>query len=204
MDYEPIDISAWCGAGADILPGENPLLGQQAMRGLPFTVGAPAGDPDGSCYVSLAAGDAPVTLPVRKTAHNLIVAHRQMETEQHANGPVGVHVADYVITFYDSQTVTVPIRERYEISVVSDRQGISRFGIGYPYLAVTDREDTLMPPAKAPSNSPEGARPSPSRPCRRGTGSSRGAIPLPAASSSPSGSSPVARASSSPPSRSDT
>ena len=145
MDYEPIDISAWCGAGPDTLLDEDPLLGEQAMRGLPFTVGAPGGDSDGNCYVSLGEGDAPVTVPVGKTAHNVVFAHRQMETEQHMNGPVGVHVADYVIRYEDSETVTVPIRERYEISVVSDRQGISRFGIGFPYLAVTDREDTLMP-----------------------------------------------------------
>ena len=145
MDYEPIDISALCSAGPDTLPGENPKLGEQTMRGLPFTVGAPGGNADGNCYVSLGEGDAPITVPVAKLAHNVIFAHRQMETEQHANGPIGVHVADYVIWFQDSETVTVPIRERYEISVVSDRQGISRFGIGYPYIAVTDREDTLMP-----------------------------------------------------------
>ena len=145
MDYEPIDISAWCGAGAELLPGEDPMLGEQTMRGLPFTVGAPGGDPSGKCYVSLAEGDESVAVPVGKAAHTVVFAHRQMETEQHSNGPVGVHVADYVIRFEDSETVTVPIRERYEISVVSDRQGISRFGIGFPYLAVTDREDTLMP-----------------------------------------------------------
>ena len=145
MDYEPIDTSPWCGAGAELLPGENPLLGEQTMRGLPFTVGAPGGDPSGKCYVSLAEGDASVAVPVSKTAHTVVFAHRQMETEQHSNGPVGVHVADYVIRFVDSETVTMPIRERYEISVVSDRQGISRFGIGFPYLAVTDQEDTLMP-----------------------------------------------------------
>ena len=115
------------------------------MRGLPFTVGALGGDPSGKCYVSLAEGDASVTVPVGKAVRTVVFAHRQMETEQDSNGPVGVHVADYVIRFVDSETVTMLIRERYEISVVSDRQGISRFGIGFPYLAVTDQEDTLMP-----------------------------------------------------------
>ena len=133
MDYEPIDTSPWCGAGAECLPGEDPMLGEQTMRGLPFTVGAPGGDPDGNCYISLAGGDASVRVPVGKTAQSVVFAHRQMETEQDSNGPVGVHVADYVIRFVDSETVTMPIRERYEISVVSDRQGISRFGIGFPY-----------------------------------------------------------------------
>ena len=127
-------------------PAKTRLLGEQTMRGLPFTVGAPGGDPDGNCYISLAEGRC-VGKRCRsgKPRRAVVFAHRQMETEQDSNGPVGVHVADYVVRFVDSETVTMPIRERYEISVVSDRQGISRFGIGFPYLAVTDQEDTLMP-----------------------------------------------------------
>ena len=145
MDYEYIDMSAWCNAGIECLPGENPLLGEQTMRGLPVIVGARDGDASENCYISLAAGESSVTVPIGKTAHNVIFAHRQLETEQPANGPIGVHVADYEFRFADSDTVTVPIRERYEISAVGDRQGISRYGVGYPFLAVTDREDTLMP-----------------------------------------------------------
>ena len=145
MDYELIDISAFCNAGAECLPGEDPALGEQAMRGLPFTVGSPGGDPSTNCYVSLAEGETSITVPVGKAARTVIFAHRQLETEQDANGPIGVHVADYVIRFEDSETITVPVRERYEISAVGDRQGISRYGVGYPYLAVTDQGDALMP-----------------------------------------------------------
>ena len=145
MDYEIIDISALCSAGTECLPGEDPLLGEQTMRGLPFSVGSPDGNSSAKCYISLAEGDSSITLPIGKTAHNVIFAHRQLETEQAANGPIGVHVADYVIRFEDSESVTVPIRERYEISAVGDRQGISRYGVGYPYIAVTDQGDQLIP-----------------------------------------------------------
>ncbi len=145
MDYEFIDISDSCNAGTECLPGEDPALGEQAMRGLPFTVGAPDGDPSGNCYVALTSGEGSVTLPVGKKAHNVIFAHRQMETEQDAMGPIGVHVADYVIRFENSETIAVPIRERYEISCVGERQGISRYGVGHPYLAVTDQGDVLTP-----------------------------------------------------------
>ena len=144
MDYEIIDISNSCNAGIEYLLGEDPVLGEQTMRGLPFTVGAPDGSPSADCYVSLADGDASVTIPVGKSAHNVVFAHRQLETEQATNGPIGVHVADYVIRFEDAEAVTVPIRERYEISAVGDRQGISRYGVGYPYLAVTDQSDALI------------------------------------------------------------
>ena len=133
MDYEPIDISAWCGAGADILPGEDPLLGEQAMRGLPFTVGAPGGDPDGKCYVSLAAGDAPVTLPVRKNRpqpHRRPPPDGDRAARQRPRRSPCRRLLDPAST--TPRPSPSPSRERYEISVVSDRQGISRFGIGQP------------------------------------------------------------------------
>ena len=104
-------------------------------------------------------------------------AHRQLETEQATNGPIGVHVADYVIRFEDANTVTVPIRERYEISAVGDRQGISRYGVGYPYLAVTDQGDTLAFPAtKGVSTRREDVRLKSCRHNPSGTGCGRGAI----------------------------
>ena len=145
MDYEIIDISPLCDAGVECLPGEDPALGEQTMRGLPFTVGSPSGDTSINCYISLAEGDSSVIVPIGKTAHNLVFAHRQLETDQATNGPIGVHVADYIIRFEDSESVTVPIRERYEISAVGDRHGISRYGVGYPYLTVTDQSDALIP-----------------------------------------------------------
>ena len=145
MDYQLIDISDSCNAGTECLSGENPALGEQLMRGLPFTVGTPDGDPTVPCYVSLAGNDSSVTIPIGKAAHNIVFAHRQLETEQPSNGPIGVHVADYIVRFENADAITVPIRERYEISAVGDRQGISRYGVGYPYLAVTDQGDALMP-----------------------------------------------------------
>lgn len=144
MDYEAIDISAWCNTRADYLSDEDPTLGRQAFRGLPFVVGAADAAQEGNCYISLAEGEAPVTVPIHKTARHIIFAHRQMETNQTVNGPVGITVAHYAVRMEGHSPITVPIRERYEISVVGDRRGISRFGVGFPYLAVPDRGDTLM------------------------------------------------------------
>ena len=75
MDYELIDISDWCNAGVECLSGESLMLGEQTMRGLPFTVGALNGQTADDCYVSLADGDASVTLPFGKTAHNVVSLH---------------------------------------------------------------------------------------------------------------------------------
>ncbi len=145
MDYEVIDISDWCNSGVECLPDENPVLGEQTMRGIPFNVGGPDAEITESCFISLSDGDAPVAVSVGKSARNVIFAHRQIETDQPANGPLGVHVADYVIRFKDVDSITIPIRERYEISAVGGRQGISNFGVGHPFLAVPDQSDTLMP-----------------------------------------------------------
>lgn len=145
MDYEAINISAWCNTGADYLSEEDPAIGRQTFRGLPFVVGTAGGAQEENCYISLAEGDAPVTVPIRKTARHIIFAHRQMDTNQTANGPVGITVAHYAVRTEGHSPITVPIRERYEISVVGDRRGISRFGVGFPYLAVPDYGDTLMP-----------------------------------------------------------
>jgi hypothetical protein len=144
MDYEALDISAWCNADTGILSDENPLLGEQTFRGLPFIVGS-ADANSSQAYISLRENNESVTVPVGKTARRVIFAHRQLETEQPNNGPVGVTVAEYIVHLNGGETVTIPVRERYEISPVGDRGGISRFGIGYPYLAVPDQEDTLMP-----------------------------------------------------------
>ena len=39
-DYEPIDLSELCNAGADSLPPDDPpAIGAQTFRGLPFQVG---------------------------------------------------------------------------------------------------------------------------------------------------------------------
>ena len=68
MDYEYIDISASCNAGMECLPGENPVLGEQKMRGLPFTVGSPSDNPRDNCYISLSESDSSITVPISKKA----------------------------------------------------------------------------------------------------------------------------------------
>lgn len=149
-DYEPIDISALCNNGAELLPGENLSLGRQTMRGLPFIVGSPDDHPNADCLISLTDGDAPIDISIGKIAHNVIFAHRQLATRQDKHGPIGETVADYVVKFSDGESVTIPIRERYEISPVGGRQGIEVRGISWPILAVTDIADELIPRYEGP------------------------------------------------------
>jgi len=143
-DYEPINITNWCTAGEEVLRDENPTLGLQTMRGLPFQVGSVDGSPNQRCYVSLHKGHGPVTIPIDKTAHQVVFAHRLLETQQPVGGHPGEQVAEYVFKLADGDVIRVPIRERYEINAVGDRRGVERFAVGFPYLAVPDRSDELL------------------------------------------------------------
>ena len=166
-DYEPIDISAHCNAGVEVLPpvsapgpatppaeplgptddsldGQGPRIGGlRTFRGLPFLVGGADPASDSGCLVSLKGGVGPVTVPIGRTATRCIVAHRMLESELPDGGPLGIPVADYVFDV-DGDKVVVPIRERFEIAAGQDFGPIP--GVpGEPFLAVTDLEATLAP-----------------------------------------------------------
>ena len=164
-DYEPIDISAWCNAGLEVMPEDRPPgpatpdaaplnpgrppepdspLGPQVFRGLPFQIGAvPAADP-GRCFVALEGSDSPVTVEIGEAAHRVIFAHRMLQTDIPDGGPVGVAVADYVFRFAGGDEIAVPIRERFEIAAGQAFGPIPAVP-GEPYRAVPDRGHGLAP-----------------------------------------------------------
>ncbi len=138
-DYDPLDLSEHRNGGLDALErGATAEIGPRHFRGLPFDIGS---DPS-SCFVSLEGENESVTIPVGRSAHRVIFAHRLVTTEMVDGGPVGVHVADYVFTLANGEKHAVPIRERFEISAVpmDSFQG----GAGLPFLAVTDGKHELF------------------------------------------------------------
>ena len=148
-DYEPIDISRLCNAGPKVLGYEAEIaVGLQTFRGLPFLVGAESGDLASDCFVHIAGAGSKVTIPVGRTARRVIVAHRQLESDVVAGGPLGAHVADYVFRLGDGE-VRVPIRERFEIASLPDPWGIPGTP-GAPFLAVSDEEAKLYPRYEGP------------------------------------------------------
>jgi hypothetical protein len=81
--YQPVDLSAACNAGVDVLgdePGDVPL-GRVDLRGLPFLIGSEpaAGE---RCFL-LPGG--PASVAVGRLARRVIVAHRLLEP----GGPAG-------------------------------------------------------------------------------------------------------------------
>jgi hypothetical protein len=141
--YEPLDLSAVCNAGLDVL-GQNRRapIGQQSFHGLPFVIG----NADGSaskCFVGAGDGLGESTqIPIGKAARNVIVAHRLLSSEIMNNGQLGNHVADYQFTS-GGETVTVPIRERFEIVAVP-------YPGGSPFTSFPDQKDGLQPRYEGP------------------------------------------------------
>jgi hypothetical protein len=137
-DYDPIDLSPHYNAGVSLLPehvpASQPQLGLVTMRGLPFSVGA---DP-ARCYVALAETEA-VRVEVGASVRHLIIAHRQLRSPPTEISALGGHVADYRFHLRGGPTISVPIRQRFEIEMLPAEWG------KLPYLAVPDRYDELYP-----------------------------------------------------------
>lgn len=75
-DYQPIDLSALCNGGLELLTGyRRPPVGDEVFHGLPFQIGNP-GNAAAPCFVVLAPGQD-VLVPVGSIADHIIVAHRR-------------------------------------------------------------------------------------------------------------------------------
>jgi hypothetical protein len=132
--YRTLDLAAWCNAGPELLgDAPHPRWRAESFQGLPFRI---ANGP--RAFVGLGEGlrREAVTLRVGAAAQWLIVAHRLLDGD--ASAPdVGRLVATYVLTLADGQQHRVPIRERFEIT------GLSDFG-HLAFLALPDEANRLQ------------------------------------------------------------
>jgi len=135
--YQPVDLSAVCNAGLDVLgdePGAVPL-GRVDLRGLPFLIGP---EPSAGERCFLLPG-VPTSVAIGRSAPRVIVAHRLLEPGGPAGHAVGQPVAEYVFHLAGGEAVAAPIRERFEIQVVPPGWG------RLPFLAVADSHDYKLP-----------------------------------------------------------
>ena len=144
-DYEPLDISTWCNSPLRILESEvEPLAGLQTFRGLPFLIGTADQNSSSQELIELNGADSPITIPIDKSAQNVIIAHTQLETTVQTDGRWGRHVADYRLNMSSGSKHTQPIRERFEIGVIPGT-GTIPGGISSQFRAVTDEQHELQP-----------------------------------------------------------
>ena len=139
LDYEPIDLSSWYNAGPEALGGDAKVrLGHQSLRGLPFLVGRDGDDAQGNCLLAMDGDSQGITIQISRPARRVIFAHRLLESNLMRGGMVGKLVAEYIFSVSGADEVRVPIRDRFEIGVVSDDWM-------EPFLSVSDQNDLLFP-----------------------------------------------------------
>ena len=126
--YEPVGLAGDT-AAEDVVGEIRP--GLRTWRALPFDVA--------ERIVVLTSDDEPVSVPVGRRATNVVFAHKLLDTDLLAGGPMGVVVADYVFHLAGAEPVVVPIRERFEIGSLPLWWG------GLPFLAVPDRDNAMFP-----------------------------------------------------------
>ena len=139
-DYQPLDLSRWCNAGISVLETDKDVgVGRQVFRGLPFAVGREGGGPSDDCLIVLTGSDGSVTVPVDERAHNVIFAHRLLES----HGPVGGQVAEYVFHLSGGVDERVAIRDLFETGYLAIVDGRPR-AISSPARAVGDVKAELI------------------------------------------------------------
>ncbi len=152
-DYQPIDLSSLCNAGMEYLgASHHPPVGKQSFQGLPFQVGGDMGE--GNCFIALDGQSSSVSVGINRRAHQVIFAHRVVESDVMEGGELGVEVAEYVFHMAGGQEARVPIRERFEIGAVfspmseEEPRGLANLlakMANVPFRAVSDQKDYLHP-----------------------------------------------------------
>ncbi|NIM93762.1 MAG: hypothetical protein GTO18_08640 [Anaerolineales bacterium] len=150
QEYEPIDLRPWCNVGPEWVShvqnvpvpdwppsaGEFPV-GDVEFHGLPFRIGQ-----EGTKTPFVGFGESGIKnamrVPLDRNARWIIFAHRLLETRLLEGEPVGTEIARYHFYFENDEKITVPVRERFEISAVPMHWGQS------PFLAVPDISDRLL------------------------------------------------------------
>ena len=147
-DYHPLNLSDFCNAEASLIDQE-PVLGNQMLRGLPFLVGNGESGVISNCFIHLQEGDAPIDIPIFKRPQRIIIAHRLLESEIAEGGPLGIEVAEYNFIKVGGSAERINIRERFEIGFLPQQtdppRPFPRKVYGHPYRAVPDYEARLLP-----------------------------------------------------------
>ncbi|MDP6353570.1 MAG: CehA/McbA family metallohydrolase, partial [Planctomycetota bacterium] len=77
-----------------------------------------------------------VIIPIKKKAKKILFAHRLLDSDLFNNGPIGVPCARYVFNFANGKKISIPVRERFEISLIPASWG------QLPVNSVPDQADS--------------------------------------------------------------
>lgn len=142
-DYEPLSIAPFCNVDSSILPpGQTIPTGPIEYYGLPFFIGDGRGKVAG---FGNTVRMTPVSIPVEASVRHLVFAHRLLDSVIYQGGtPVGIPCADYVFVWTDGTEVRVPVRDRFELTVIPTMWG------QLPFLALPETKNSLFPRYEGP------------------------------------------------------
>ena len=136
QDYQPISLTDLCNVGTEII-GVNAALntGPQTFHGLPFNISE--GE---KCFLGFGdeANTDSIQIPINSNPKRIIIAHRLLESRIHEGEPIGRLIANYVIQYTDGMSMSVPIRERFEIGSIPQGWGQQTF------IAIPDQKEGLI------------------------------------------------------------
>ena len=138
--YETLDLSGICNVGLEEFPA-SPALGLQEYRGIPFLIGGGSQNIS-NLFLKLDSNSGTVRIKVDKKAHQVIFAHKLLDSKFMKDGSIGCSAAEYKFIMKDGSKTSVSIRERFEIASISPDAipGVP----GAPFSAVSDADDSLM------------------------------------------------------------
>lgn len=139
-DYQPVDLTPWCNVGSEwVQEGLAFPSGTQNLRGLPFKISA--NEADQAIIVGFGPNGhtKPIEIGLNCKASWILVAHRLLESRILEGEPVGRRIATYHFRLQNGEEFAVPIRERFEISIVPPVWG------QFPLLAMSDVHASLFP-----------------------------------------------------------
>ena len=129
-------------------PDENEFavfgIGDFQFRGIPFHIGNHVRSKNDPAVLVIDKSINELKIPVNTNLHTITFAHRLTVTQLLEGQRPGMVIAEYIFHMKNGDKFLVPIREKFEISVVADDD--NRFAVGYqPYNAFTDHGPTLHP-----------------------------------------------------------
>lgn len=151
--YEALDIFTLMSSGGDTQ--DVSTIGRPvSLRGVPFVIHDNA-DPATTAF-GPRAHELPVRIPIDRAARNIVFCHVLTESNVENGGPVGEPVANYVFQLSDGTSLSVPIREAFEIGTLPKKTDPKPSPMIYPeqwpslvaartYNAVPDQADHRHP-----------------------------------------------------------
>ena len=119
-------------------------IGNFQFQGIPFNIGNDVRSKKDPAVIIIDNSINELKIPVNIALNTITFAHRLVESHLLEGEKPGTIIAEYIFHMKNGEKFLVPIREKFEISVIPNDD--NRFAVGYqPYNAFTDHGPFMHP-----------------------------------------------------------